>query len=121
MSLTDDELADYRAVQEAHLPSLATVENMTRSQDATGATVESYAAASGTVPARRGLATRAELVLTFGDRWASDPRLTVTVPWNAAVDVEDRITLEGVTYLVVGHLSQSSWETAKRLAVVEAE
>lgn len=126
MSLTPVELAGYRAEQERHLPSTLTVERMTRDRDATLALVESYEPLLDdddepvTFPARRGLATQAELRLTLGDRWASEPRLVVTVPHGADVLVEDRVTVEGATYLVVGHLSQESWETARRLAVVEA-
>lgn len=123
MSLTPAELAGYRAEQERHLPSFATVERMTRTRDATGTMVESYAPLLSAgqpvlVPARRGLATNAELRVSLGDRWTDDPHLVVTVPHGADVLVEDRVTLEGERYLVVGHLSQESWETARRLAVV---
>lgn len=126
MSLTPAELAGYRAEQTRHLPSFLTIERAPLERDAT-LTVDRGAYEPVVddddepvqVPARRGLATSAELRVTLGDRWATEPRLVVTVPYGADVLVEDRVSLEGATYLVVGHLSQESWETARRLAVVE--
>lgn len=122
MSITPEDLAYMRTTQEGALPQEGTNRKATRTRDATGAWSTAYGAASAAIDCRLGLPTDTELRRDLGDRWEADPRWVLTVPATADVDVGDRFTVTGGPVVdVIGRLSDSeSWETARRLAVVEA-
>ncbi len=62
-----------------------------------------------------------ELWPDIGDRLARVAPYVLTLPAETAVDEDDRVTYDGVTYEVVDARDRTPWELSRRVLVVEVD
>lgn len=116
--LTAAELAEARSVQALTLTQSASIVRPALSSDGMGGWTESTAVAA-TVACRVGVAKDADYRLVAG-KLRERAALRITVPALTDVRTDDRLTVDGVTYQVLGIRSPETLETA-RICICVAE
>lgn len=114
--LSTAELTQMRHTVGAYLPGTAVLQTATRSSDSQGGQFWTYAA-SGTVDARLSpiLGGEAEIASRISERNA----FVLTIPWETAIDSDDRVVYDSVTYEVIHVRDRTPWELSRRVFVVE--
>lgn len=105
-----------RHAVETYLPGTAVISTATRSSDSQGGQFWTYAA-SGTVDARLSPATGGEAELA--SRVSERNVYILTLPFETAIDADDRVAYDSVTYEVVHVRDRTPWELSRRVWVVE--
>lgn len=114
ISATD--LAAMVAAQAAALPSTCSVVRRVLTADGMGGYTETWATLTASVACR--LASHsAPTEAIMAERYGGRQTWMLTLPAATDVTHEDRVTLSGVTYEVVGLSSGGAWETARRVIV----
>lgn len=109
-----------QATQAAALPSTCTVMRKAQTPDGMGGFTETW----GTLAS--GVACRLAVMPLMGrsnedvvaQRWAGQQVWQLTLPAGQDVTHDDRVTIDGIAYDVVGVKSAGAWETARRVILV---
>ena len=111
------ELAALREVQEAGLPSTCTIQTATTAQDSIGQPLKTWAAAATGVACR--LAQRSARERMLGEKATNVGDWVLTVAYDQAIDVGQRVLVGSQTFEVVGVDVGKSWALATRAGLVE--
>lgn len=116
--LTDDELAEMRACQDAALPDTCTLYRPAATADGAGGATVALATLASDVACRVAPIGRSPAERLWAERIAPDMGWTITLPALTDVRADDRIGHNALSYQVLGVLAPGSWETARRVAAV---
>jgi head-tail adaptor len=116
--LTPDEIDAMRAQQLEALPTQVWILRRTETRDKLGGTTHIWLpAAEHTGRIAAGLTGAARRSL--GDKISERTTHTVTVPWDATVQSDDRVAIGTRAFSVLAIIRTEDWQTAMRLAVAE--
>lgn len=116
--ITAQELADMRAVADNFFPDTCTIQTRTESVDALGGVVISYSNTYTDV------ACRLDPQVSGADENVTNLALEaeswwmLNIPYNQAIDVEDRVIHDSKTYEVRQVMDTNSYRTIRRARLV---
>lgn len=114
--LTADELAAMRETTATALPDTAVIQGTTYVSDGGGGGTTTWSA-SGTVACRIApIISTGQGEGVEGGQLAADAEYIVTLPFDAGVDVEDRLSIGSEIYNVTS-VRDRSWNTSTRVEV----
>lgn len=113
--LTDDQLAAMRDDVANLLPGTAIISSMTAVADGAGGWAETWAAVSGgTVACRLDPVTGRSGIVTVPGREGLIVQYQLTVPYDAPIAVNRRVTVGGDTFEIVQLSDDHSWRVSRR-------
>ena len=118
LPLASGELVKMRGELDQTLPGTAVIHTATRTADGQGGQTWAYAA-TGTVDARLSPEGNRGGEPIVGSRTAEVSPWILTVPQATAIDEDDRVVYDSVTYEVSEVLTRVPWEISRRVRVVE--
>lgn len=125
MKWLDSNLTDWqRDMMNPLLPGTCVISSATYTKDSAGANIVSYAAVSGGTVACRldplGNSTAKEMTTILG-REALNRARFLTVPYDAPLAIDRRITIDSKTYEVATLVDEHSARAVRRAIVVRME
>jgi len=115
--LTELELIAMRSMQAQGLPETVIIQRCSLESDGAGGSVETWTEA-GSVGGRIGLIGKSEQERMIAERLGISQGYMVTLPAGTDIGEQDRLTIDGRTFEVVG-VVRGSWETARRAVCKE--
>jgi hypothetical protein len=115
MHLTSDEITAMQAAADLALPETGAIYRATLSSDSMGGFTESWVLQSS--PACRVDAPSGAILAEYAERIAGRQAMVINCPASTSVQAADRVIVSGVTYEVLGVLTQS-WEITRRVVGV---
>ena len=120
MGLSPDQLAWMRTQLAEVLPDTCVITAPSRTPDGAGGFTTVYAPiVGGTVPCRIDPMERPRFVEAYGGREGLVNLYLLTLPYNAPVDIDQRMVISGVNYEVRETHKNPSWSIDQRLIVAE--
>lgn len=113
MTLTAADLAYMRTVQGQHLPTLATIQDISVTTDELGGQNETWTTRATGVRCRLGLPSSGEPTIVT-DRVDTSPRVVITFAWGTDVRPRDRVIIGSTVYTVLSIDGDHDWGTAIR-------
>ena len=115
--LTAKELADMRLVADDFLPDTCTIQTVTKTVDALGGITHTWANTYTSVacridPTNSGNEVVSNLALEGQATW------WLNIPYTQAIDIEDRVIHDSVTYEVAHVWDTHSYKTIRRAILV---
>lgn len=105
-----------RHTVETYLPGTAVISTATSASDGQGGQLQTWTA-SGTVDARLSPISGGEAELA--SRLSERNSYVLTLPWETAIDTDDRVAYDSATYEVIHVGDRTPWELSRRVLVVE--
>lgn len=114
-------LSAMRAQVLARLPDTAIIQALSKVSDGAGAFTETWGAVSGgTVLCRVDpLGTNTTEARVVANREALEVSYRLTVPYDAPIEQNNRVVVDGRTYEVVSLAIDHSWNVSKRAIITE--
>jgi len=121
MGLTDHELAGLRDTADTFLPGTCTIQTRTESVDALGGGSIAWADTYEGVKCRLGALSvlQDEQVVNYALQGRSAWMLSVK--YNQAITIEDRVIFDGDTYEVQSVMDDHSYRTIRRAIVIRVD
>lgn len=119
--LSANDLADMRATQADARPDTCTISRPSRTYTGPGTADPTYSDLATGVAVR--ISLRREQPVETGIAAAVQGRIwwQASLPYDQAIDRDDRVVISGTTYEVIGILSAGSWMTDKMVALVQVD
>ena len=118
--LTADEIAAMRAQQTDAMPAEVWILRRQVTRDKLGGTTTIWEPAEDH-PGRIAAGLPRSAARLLGDKIADATSHTVTLPWDAGVQSDDRISIGPRVFTVLARIRAEDWQTATRIAVAEVE